>query len=80
MPTWFLPASGSVEGLKVLLLVNPHASSVTARTQVVIQKALAADHDVTLAATHRRGHASRLAHGAVADGCDAVAVLGATAH
>ena len=63
-------------GLRVLLLVNPHASSVNARTQVVIQKALSADHDVTLAATHRRGHASRLAHGAVADGCDVVAVLG----
>ncbi|WP_419926138.1 diacylglycerol/lipid kinase family protein [Candidatus Poriferisocius sp.] len=43
---------------------------------MVIQKALAADHDVTLAKTHRRGHASRLAHGAVADGCDVVAVLG----
>ena len=63
-------------GLRVLLLVNPHASSVNARTQVVIQKALSADHDVTLVATHRRGHASRLAHGAVADGCDVVAVLG----
>ena len=69
-------AGGSVECLRVLLLVNPHASSVTARTQVVIQKALAADHEVTLAATRRRGHASRLAHGAVSDGYDAVAVLG----
>ena len=31
---------------------------------------------MALATTHRRGHATRLAHGAVADGCDAVAVLG----
>ncbi len=68
--------SSSLEGLKVLLLVNPHASSVNARTQVVIQKALAADHEVTLAATRRRGHASRLAHEAVSDGYDVVAVLG----
>ncbi len=67
---------GTIGGLRVLLLVNPHASSVTARTQVIIQKALSADHDVTLATTHRRGHASRLAHGAVADGCEVVAVLG----
>ncbi|MCY3890277.1 MAG: diacylglycerol kinase family protein, partial [bacterium] len=72
----FSDASGSVESLKVLLLVNPHASSVTARTQVVIQKALDADHDVALAATRRRGHASRLAHEAVSDGYDVVAVLG----
>ncbi len=70
------PAGSSVGSLRLLLLVNPHASSVTARTQVVIQKALAADHEVTLATTRRRGHASRLAHEAVADGCDAVAVLG----
>ena len=69
-------AGGSVEHLKVLLLVNPHASSVTARTQVVIEKALAADHAVTLAVTHRRGHASRLARDAVSEGCDVVAVLG----
>lgn len=31
---------------------------------------------MSLATTHRRGHASRLAYGAVADGCDVVAVLG----
>jgi diacylglycerol kinase family enzyme len=43
---------------------------------VVIQKALAADHDVTVAETSRRGHASRLAQGAAADGLDAVVVLG----
>ena len=69
-------AGGSLGRLRVLLLVNPHASSVTARTQVVIQKALAADHDVTLATTRRRGHASRLARQAVSSGCEVVAVLG----
>jgi diacylglycerol kinase family enzyme len=62
--------------LKVLLLVNSSASSVTARARVVIQKALAADHDVTLAETSRRGHATRLAQGAAAVGTDVVAVLG----
>jgi len=49
---------------------------VNHRTQVVIQKALAADHQVALASTNRRGHASRLAHDAVTEGYDAVAVLG----
>ena len=62
--------------MKVLLLVNPFSSSVTARTRVVIRKALAGDHDVELVETARRGHATRLAQGAAADGTDAVVVLG----
>ncbi|HET6665535.1 MAG TPA: diacylglycerol kinase family protein, partial [Acidimicrobiales bacterium] len=62
--------------MKLLLLVNESASSVTPRSRVVIQKALAADHDVTLAETSRRGHATRLAQGAAADGVDVVVVLG----
>jgi len=62
--------------VKVLLLVNSSASSVTPRSRVVIGKALSADHDVTVAETSRRGHATRLAQGAAADGTDAVVVLG----
>ena len=62
--------------MKVLLLVNSSASSVTTRSRVVIQKALAADHDVTLAETSRRGHATRLAQGAAAAGTEVVVVLG----
>jgi diacylglycerol kinase family enzyme len=62
--------------MKVLLLVNSSASSVTARSRVVIQKALSADHDVTLAETSRRGHATRLAQGAAAGGTEVVVVLG----
>lgn len=62
--------------MKVLLLVNPFSSSVTARTRVVIRKALAGDHDVELVETARRGHATRLAQGAAADGVDVVVVLG----
>lgn len=60
----------------MLLLVNSSASSVTARTRVVIQKALSADHEVTTAETSRRGHATRLAQGAAAAGTEAVVVLG----
>ncbi len=62
--------------MKTLLLVNASASAVTTRAKVVIQKALAADHSVSVAETSRRGHAARLAQGAVADGCELVVVLG----
>lgn len=60
----------------MLLLVNPFSSSVTARTRVVIRKALAGDHDVDLVETSRRGHATRLARGAAAAGADLVICLG----
>jgi diacylglycerol kinase family enzyme len=62
--------------VKLLLIVNSSASSVTARARVVIQKALSADHDVTVAETSRRGHATRLAQGAANEGTDVVVVLG----
>ncbi len=62
--------------LKVLLIVNSSASSVTARSRVVIQKALSADHEVEVAETSRRGHAARLARGAANGGADVVVALG----
>ena len=62
--------------MRVLLVVNSSASSVTARGRVVIAKALSADHEVTVAETTRRGHATRLARGAATSGFDVVAVLG----
>src|ERR687897_2934 len=62
--------------MRVLLLVNSSASSVTPRSRAVIGKAISADHDVTVAETSRRGHAARLAQGAAADGTDVVIVLG----
>ncbi len=62
--------------MRMLLLVNSSASSVTARGRVVIQKALSADHDVTMAETNRRGHATRLSQGAANEGFDVVVALG----
>ena len=62
--------------MNIVLIANASASSVTARTRVVIRKALSADHDVELAETVRRGHATRLARGAAAEGADLVVVLG----
>ena len=60
--------------VKIMFLVNPAASSVTPRTQVVIQKALSADHQVTLAETIRRDHATRLAREAAQNKYDLVVV------
>lgn len=62
--------------MKVLFIVNPSASGVTARGRVVIQNALAASHDLTVAETKRRGHATRLAQGAAATGVDVVVSMG----
>lgn len=62
--------------MRVLLIVNTTASSVTARKRVVIQKALSADHDLEMMETSRRGHAARLARGAARRGVEVVAVLG----
>ncbi len=62
--------------MRILLVVNSSASSVTARTQVVIRKALSADHEVTTAETSRPGHATRLARGAASNGVDVVVALG----
>ncbi|MFV2039438.1 MAG: diacylglycerol kinase family protein [Acidimicrobiales bacterium] len=62
--------------MKILLVANPSASSVTPRTQVVIQKALAADHHLVLAETNRRGHAARLSQDAAMKNMDMVVVLG----
>ena len=62
--------------VRLLLLVNSSASSVTARGRVVIQKALSADHDVT----RRRDQPARPRHppgpGRGRDGVDVVVVLG----
>jgi len=62
--------------VQLLLVVNPAASSVSPRTQVIIQSALADAHDVRVAETTRRNHATRLAEDAARSGYDGVVVLG----
>jgi diacylglycerol kinase family enzyme len=62
--------------MKVLLVVNPSASAVTARSRVMIQNALSADHDLVVSETSRRGHATRLAQSAAAEGYNLVISLG----
>src|SRR5439155_2881367 len=46
------------------------------RKRVIVRRMLAAQHDVEVAETSRRGHATRLAHAAANDGFDIVAVFG----
>lgn len=62
--------------MKLLLIVNPSASSVTPRSQVLIQRALSRNHHVELAETTRRNHATRFAEDAAQRGFDGAVVLG----
>jgi len=62
--------------VRLLLIVNPTASSMTAGRRVRIQRALGEHHRLEVAETYRRGHATRLARAAARDGIDAVVVLG----
>jgi len=62
--------------LKVLLVVNTFASSVTARNTVVVHRRLSQRHDVELQETHRRGHATRFAADAARRGVDVVVGFG----
>ena len=62
--------------MKVTLIVNPVASSVTKRSRQVIQKALSADHDLDVQETKARQDGTGLAAQAAKDGADAVISLG----
>ncbi|MEM7095540.1 MAG: diacylglycerol kinase family protein [Actinomycetota bacterium] len=62
--------------MRLLLIVNPAASSVTPRTQVLVQRALGLRHEVRVAETTRRNHATRLAEDAARNGVEGVVVLG----
>jgi diacylglycerol kinase family enzyme len=62
--------------LRLLLIVNSFASSVTARNTVLVQQTLGAVADVSTVVTNRRGHATRFAQDAAQRGVDVVAALG----
>jgi diacylglycerol kinase family enzyme len=59
-----------VPRVRILLVVNSFASSVTARNTVVVQRALSASHEVEVVETNRRGHATRFAADAARRGVD----------
>lgn len=67
---------GTLVPVRLALIVNPIASSVTRRALVVIQKALASDHSLTVSETNRKGQAIRLAHTAARAGADVIVALG----
>jgi diacylglycerol kinase family enzyme len=62
--------------MKVLLIVNSFASSVTARNTGVIHRRLSRNHEVQVVETNRRGHATRFAHDAARRGVDVVIGFG----
>ena len=73
----------TVNPLKIMLVVNSFASSVTARNTVVVHRRLTEgvrsatgarvrQHDVEVVETNRRGHATRFAHDAARRGVDVV--------
>ena len=62
--------------MRALLVVNPRATTTTARSRDVLLGALAADLKVEVALTEHRGHAVELAREARWDGMDAVVALG----
>lgn len=62
--------------MKILLIVNSFASSVTARNTVVVQRRLGQGHDVETVETNRRGHATLFAHDAARRGVDLVVGFG----
>ncbi len=61
--------------MRVLLVVNPTASSVTPRVRADVERVLRGAHTVDVAETTRRDHAAMLARDAVDAGYDVVAVL-----
>ncbi|HWC68715.1 MAG TPA: diacylglycerol kinase family protein [Acidimicrobiales bacterium] len=62
--------------MRLLLIVNSFASSVTARNRVLIHQLLSKEHDVTVVETNRRGHATRFAQHAANRGVDVVVAFG----
>ncbi|HEX9260232.1 MAG TPA: diacylglycerol kinase family protein [Acidimicrobiales bacterium] len=62
--------------MRLLIIVNSFASSVTARNKVLIRQALRRDHDVAMVETNRRGHATRFAQDAASRGVEVVIALG----
>ena len=62
--------------MRLLLVVNSFASSVTPRNTVAVHERLARHHDVQVVETNRRGHATRFAEDAARRGIDVVVSFG----
>ncbi len=62
--------------VRLLLIVNANASSVTPGIVNVIERALSSEYEVHRAETKRAGHATHLAKGAAHEGLDLVVAMG----
>ncbi|MFN2538358.1 MAG: diacylglycerol kinase family protein [Mycobacteriales bacterium] len=62
--------------MRALLVVNPKATTTTARARDVLAHALASEVKLDVAETTHRGHATELATQAARDGLDVVVALG----
>lgn len=62
--------------MKLALVVNPYAATVTPKRRASVELALRPGHDLTVLETQRRDHATELAKQAVADGAEVVVTLG----
>lgn len=62
--------------MKIILVVNPTASSVDPHSQVLVSKKLAEQHEVEILLTDGRGHAVELAQKASKGDADALIVYG----
>lgn len=69
-------AGVALKSLRLLLIVNSFASSVTAKNTVAVHESLARRHDVQVVETNRRGHATRFAEDAARRGIDVVVAYG----
>jgi diacylglycerol kinase family enzyme len=65
-----------MRGVRLLLIVNVKAQSVTPSTVNVIEHALSSEFGVERAETKRQGHATHLARGAAHQGVDLVVSMG----
>lgn len=62
--------------MRVLVVVNPHATATTVRERDVLAHALGGAADLEIVETANRGHAAALACRAMRDGTDVVVALG----
>src|SRR5262245_37666431 len=68
--------AGYIPVMRGLLVVNPKATTTSARTRDVLAGALRSEMELTVGFTRRRGHGFDLARDAAAGGVDVVVALG----
>ena len=69
------PGAGTLLAVRVLLVVNPKATRVTATRRALVEQLLGAQHDLTVVETAARDHATDLARDAVVQRFTHVVVL-----